>query len=152
MSAVTDPLTNTSARALEFESLRELLGAYAASPLGQGGIAGLAPSSDLGFIRRQQQLTAEVRAFLRNGGRFEFSGLLDPGVLVARSRIEGEALEVTEIRDVVLVVDRAAEWREIALHPPAALGEWPAVRALADGIADFTARSEERRVGKECRL
>ena len=32
-----------------------------------------------------------------------------------KSRIAGAALETTEIRDVILLVDRAAEWREIVL-------------------------------------
>ena len=73
------------------------------------------------------------------GGRFDFSGLLDITKLVEKSRIAGAALETTEIRDVVLVVDRAAEWHEIALSPPAAMKvEWKAVAQLSLGIADFT--------------
>jgi DNA mismatch repair protein MutS2 len=48
------------------------------------------------------------------------------------------ALETAEIRDVVLVVDRAAEWREIAVSPPAAMkSEWKAVAQFSSGIADF---------------
>ena len=40
---------------------------------------------------------------------------------------------------MVLVVDRAAEWREIALSPPAAMKvEWTAVAELSSGIIDFT--------------
>ena len=40
---------------------------------------------------------------------------------------------------MVLVVDRAAEWREIALNPPAAMkAEWTAVAELSSGIIDFT--------------
>jgi DNA mismatch repair protein MutS2 len=39
----------------------------------------------------------------------------------------------------VLVVDRAAEWREIALSPPAAMKlEWKTVARLSSGITDFT--------------
>src|SRR5205807_3235121 len=39
----------------------------------------------------------------------------------------------------VLVVDRAAEWREIALKPPAAMKtEWTAVTSLSSAIIDFT--------------
>src|SRR4029078_8084761 len=48
-------------------------------------------------------------------------------------------LETAEIRDVVLVVDRAAEWREIALHPPASMeSQWCRVRALSERVTDFT--------------
>ena len=133
------PLVHTSARVLEFESLRDLLRGYASSPLGQARIAQLATSRDQGWIKNQQQLTSEVREFRRVGGRFEFSGLVDISQLVEKSRIAGATLETTEIRDVVLVVDRAAEWREIALSPPATMkSEWKSVSQLSLGIIDFT--------------
>ena len=133
------PLTHTSAQVLEFEPLRELLSAYASSPLGQSRVASLRPSTDRAWIENQQLMTAEIREFRRVQGHFEFSGLLEVAKLVEKSRIAGAALEVTEIRDLVLVVDRAAEWREIALNPPAAMRvEWKAVAALSAGIVDFT--------------
>src|SRR5271154_515164 len=133
------PLTHTSARVLEFDSLRDLLTEYASSPLGQGLIAHLAPSTDREWIENQQQLTSEIREFRRGGGRFDFSGLLDVTKLVEKSRIAGAAVETTDIRDVVLMVDRAAEWREISQNPPAAMKtEWKAVAKLSLGIADFT--------------
>src|ERR1700751_4182345 len=104
-------VTHSSSRVLEFESLRELLRGYAYSPLGQGRIAALAPSTDPSWIQSQQELTSEIREFRRVGGRFDFSGLAEIGPLIDKSRIAGAALETSEIRDVVLVVDRAAEWR-----------------------------------------
>ena len=132
-------LSHTSAPVLEFDSLRDLLSGYASSPLGHGLIANLAPSTDREWIENQQQLTTEIREFRRVGGRFDFSGLLDVSTLVEKSRIAGAALETTDIRDVVLVVDRAAEWREIALSPPAAMKlEWTTVAQLSSGITDFT--------------
>jgi len=132
-------LIHSSARVLEFESLRELLRAYASSPLGQERIAVLAPSADRDWIESQQELAQEIREFRRVGGRFDFSGLIDIDLLVKEARIVGSALETTEIRDVILVVDRAAEWREIVLHPPANMkSDWHRVRALSDQIVDFT--------------
>src|SRR5450631_153542 len=129
---------HNSARVLEFDALRELLRGYASSPLGQGRIAELAPSTDRDWIQSQQNLAQEIREFRRVGGRFDFSGLLDITLLVQESRIAGAALETTEIRDVILVVDRAAEWREIVLHPPANMrSDWHGVRALSDQIVDF---------------
>jgi DNA mismatch repair protein MutS2 len=132
------PLAHTSARVLEFESLRDLLRGYASSALGIGRIAALAPSVDNAWIEQQQQLTTEIREFRRVGGQFEFAGLLDVAKLIEKARITGAALETTEIRDVILVVDRAAEWREIVLRPPAAMKEGTAVPRLSAGIADFT--------------
>jgi DNA mismatch repair protein MutS2 len=133
------PLSHASARVLEFDSLRDLLSGYASSPLAQGLIAQLAPSHNCEWIENQQQLTSEIREFRRVGGRFDFSGLLEVTKQVEKSRIEGAALETTDIRDVVLIVDRAAEWHEIAMSPPAAMKvEWKAVAQLSSGIADFT--------------
>src|ERR1700690_497195 len=136
---MSQPLVHNSARVLEFDALRELLRGYASSPLGQAKIAALAPSTHAAWIAEQHELTAEVREFRRGGGRFEFSGLLEITKLVKKSRIAGAVLETTEIRDVLLVVDRAAEWRQIALHPPANMRtEWQRTRALSDGVPDFT--------------
>ena len=132
-------LTHSSARVLEFEGLRELLRGYTSSPLGQRRIAGLTPSTDRDWLEGQQKLVAEIREFRRVGGRFDFSALIEIGLLVEKSRIAGTALETTEIRDVILVVDRAAQWREIALHPPANMNsDWREVGALSDQIVDFT--------------
>src|SRR5579871_3342385 len=132
-------LLHSSARVLEFESLRELLRGYTGSPLGQARVAGLQPSIDAHWIQQQQELASEIREFRRVGGRFDFSGLVEVDGLVEKSRISGAALETTEIRDVLLLVDRAAEWREIALHPPAAMrSEWRGVRILSERLIDFT--------------
>jgi DNA mismatch repair protein MutS2 len=132
-------LTHTSARVLEFDALRDLLRGYAASPLGQARIAALAPSTDGDWIASQQTLTTEIREFRRVGGRFDFAGLVEIDDLVKKSRIAGAVLETTEIRDVILLVDRAAEWRQIALHPPANMpSDWSGVRALSDQIIDFS--------------
>jgi DNA mismatch repair protein MutS2 len=134
-----NPIQHTSDRVLEFDHLRELLAIYAASPLGQERIAGLAPSRDRLWIERQHLLTEELRGYLRHGGRFDFHGLSDPTPLIHKSRIQGAALELTEIRDVLLLADRAAEWREIALHPPIAIeNKWEVVSELSQRIADFT--------------
>jgi DNA mismatch repair protein MutS2 len=107
--------------------------------LGQARIAALAPSVDAAWIEEQQALTREVREFRRVGGHFDFSGLLDVTKFVEKSRISGAVLETTDIRDVLLLVDRAAEWREIALHPPANMRtEWRQTRTLSENILDFT--------------
>src|SRR6202795_202941 len=136
---MAEELVHSSARVLEFDVLRQLLRGYTSSPLGQERVAALAPSTDRDWIESQQELASEIREFRRVGGRFDFSGLIEIGLLVEKSRIAGAALETTEIRDVILVVDRAAEWRQIALHPPANMrSDWHRVRALSEQIVDFT--------------
>ncbi|HZD30084.1 MAG TPA: endonuclease MutS2, partial [Candidatus Angelobacter sp.] len=135
---VPHPIRHSSERLLEFDQLRGLLAAYAASPLGQGRIAALVPSGDRPWIERQQQLAEELRGYLQNGGRFDFHGLLDPTRLIQKARIQGAALDLTEIRDVLHLADRAAEWKEISLHPQAAIAaQWGAVHELSQRIGDF---------------
>src|SRR5579864_8022776 len=131
-------LLHSSARVLEFDALRDLLRGYTSSPLGQARIAALTPSTDRAWIETQQELASEIREFRRVGGRFDFDALVEVDPLVRKARIAGAVLETTEIRDVILVVDRAAEWRQIALQPPAAMKEWTAIPLVSAGIADFT--------------
>src|ERR1051326_1286050 len=131
-------LSRSSAGVLEFASLLQVLRGYATSPLGQDAVSSLEPSLDSAWIRNQQLLTTEIREFRRVGGSFEFSGLLNVKTQVEKSRIEGSALEIDDIRDVVLVVDRAAEWRQISSNPPAAMRvEWRATSELSNRIPDF---------------
>ena len=132
-------LLQTSARVLEFDALRELLRGFASSLLGRNRIASLNPSTDRDWIQSQQVLASEIREFRRVGGRFDFSSLTDVSVLLSKSRIAGAALETTEIRDVIAVVDRAAEWRQIACNPPAAMrSDWREVHKLSSRVADFS--------------
>ena len=136
---VPQPILPSSTRVLEFNLLRDWLRGYAVSPLGQRLIAELAPSSDRAWIEQQQRLTLELSEFRRVGGSFDFSGLQDIRGEVEKSRIAGAALEIAGIRTIVLLVDRAAEWREIAQQPPQALrSDWASVSALSAQIADFT--------------
>ena len=155
---MAEALQHSSARVLELDGVREILRAYASSPLGHTRISALEPAAQPAWIENQQRMTAEVREFRRVGGRFDFSALTDPALLVQKARIQGSALDAGELREILALVDRAAEWRQIALQPPAmnsvaeasapanplderwahAASLWPAVAALSSQIADFT--------------
>lgn len=136
---VPSPLQHSSAHVLEFDHFRDVLAGYVWSPLGKARVAQVVPSADRAWIAHQQQLAAEATKFLAAGGRFDFSGLFDAGQLLAKARIAGAQLEITELRDTILLVDKAAEWREIALHPPEAVKQqWSGMAELAQRIADFT--------------
>ena len=120
-----------SERLLEFDRLREILLTYCGSDLGRQRVKSLHPVTDVDWIRQQHQLTEEVRQFLQAGGTFEFRGLTDNRELLKKAGIAGAALEIAELREVLLLADRADEWRALALSPPASLEEgWPAVRNL----------------------
>ena len=133
-------LKHSSSQLLEFDAFRALLAGYLSSPLGKERIEALSPTFDRDWINLQQQLAEEARQYWAAGGRFDFSLLFDARSLLAKSRIEGAALELSELRDILLLVDKAAEWREIALNPPEAVkAKWERTRELSIRIADFTA-------------
>ncbi len=140
MAALTVPsrVQHSSAEVLEFLAMRDMIRGYASSSLGQARVNMLVASRERAWIDRQQQLTEEIRDFVRVGGSFEFSGLDDPSQAVEKARIQGVALETGELREVLVAIDRAAAWREIAMHPPANLKDWAAVQELSSGIEDFT--------------
>jgi DNA mismatch repair protein MutS2 len=136
---VPQPLQHSSSRVLEFDHFRDVLGFYVSSPLGKAHVAQLEPSLDRNWINRQQQLADESRRFYSAGGRFDFTGLFDAHNLLAKARIPGATLEIDQIRDLVLLVDKAAEWREMSLHPPDAVKpHWAGMLQLTEQIADFT--------------
>jgi len=136
---VPQPLQHSSARVLEFDHFRDVLGYYVSSPLGKARVSQLEPSLDRAWINHQQQLADEARRFYSAGGRFDFSGLFDARVLLTKSKIPGASLEIDQLRDTLLLVDKAAEWREMALHPPEAVkAEWQGMLELSQSIGDFT--------------
>jgi DNA mismatch repair protein MutS2 len=131
-------LEHSAARVLEFDAVRAWLGGFASSPLGKDRIAALEPQRDADWITRQHQLTKELRVYLRAGGRFEFAGLTPPGESLELARIKGAALELEQIRDLLMLADRAMQWRQIGLHPPVDLREgWPAMDELTRKLADL---------------
>ncbi len=125
-------LSESSALALEWPRLRDDIAGRTSSPLGRAWILALDPSSDLLWIDQQQQRTAEIRAMLTHGGSFEFRGLFDPTTLLDKARIDGAALESTEIRDLLTVVERVAAWRNLIDPPPNGTRyEWPGIATLS---------------------
>ncbi len=136
MPAVPSPLRESSAAALEWQRLRDHIADRTFSPLGRAWVLALEPSSDLAWIDQQQQRTAELRAMLTRGGTFEFRGLFDPTLLLDKARIDGAALESTEIRDLLTVVERVAAWRNI-IDPPSngtLRYEWPSIAELSSPL------------------
>src|SRR5260370_35112817 len=86
-------------------------------------------------MQYEQHGAGEVREFRRVGGNFNFFGLTPVSDLLEKAGISGVALEALEIVSVFTVVDRAAEWGEIALKPPQGMKEgWTAGRELSAGL------------------
>ena len=137
LPAVPSPLRESSAAALDWPRLRDHIAGRTVSPLGRTWVLALEPSADLSWIDQQQQRTAELRTMLTRGGSFEFHGLFDPTVLLDKARIDGAALESTEVRDLLAVVERVAAWRNLINPPPNSTRyEWPGIVALSSLLLD----------------
>jgi len=134
---IPSPLVEASAAALEWPRLRDHIAGRTSSPLGRAWILALEPSADLAWIDQQQERNAELRVMLSRGGSFEFHGLFDPTALLDKARIDGAALESTEIRDLLTVVERVAAWRNLISPPPSGTRyEWPGIAELSSPILD----------------
>jgi DNA mismatch repair protein MutS2 len=130
-------LRDASAAALEWPRLRDHIAGRTSSPLGRAWILALEPSADLDWISQQQQRTVELCGMLSRGGGFEFHGLFDPTNLLDKARIDGAALESTEIRDLLTVVERVAAWRNLIDPPPNGTRyEWPSIAELSSPLRD----------------
>jgi DNA mismatch repair protein MutS2 len=135
---VPSPLRESSAAALEWPRLRDHIAGRTFSPLGRAWVLALEPCADLAWIDQQQQRTAELRTMLTRGGSFEFRGLFDPTSLLDKARIDGAALECTEIRDLLTVIERVAAWRNLIEPPPNGTRyEWPGIAALSAPLLDY---------------
>ena len=135
MAEIPGRLAERGGAALEWERLRERLAAGARSELGRGRVLALEPSADARWIGEQQQRTAEMRRLVAGGAGFDFRGLIDPGELLEKARIEGAALEAVELLAVLGHAERVEAWRQMVAAPPDAVrGKWPGMEALSEPL------------------
>jgi DNA mismatch repair protein MutS2 len=138
---------------LEFEALRALIGRYVRSALGRPELAGLAPMPDRSAIEAALADAAEAVEYLRIASRpqpashgaairVRFDEAADPGVSIARLRIEGATLEAQEIYELTRLLDLGAEARSLLL---AAGGKFPRLAAHASALADLRGLASDLR-------
>jgi DNA mismatch repair protein MutS2 len=138
LPVIPSTLRESSAAALEWTRLRDHIAGRTFSPLGRAWVLAIEPCADLAWIDQQQQRTAELRTMLARGGSFEFRGLFNPTELLDKAHIDGAALESTEIRDLLTVVERVAAWRNLIDPPPNGTHyEWPGIAALSAPLLDY---------------
>ena len=137
----------TSVEVLEYESLRQLVGRFVASPLGRRELARVQPHADHGRLAEDLAEAGEAIEYLRAAGRpqpaargaairIDFTGLPDPGAVVHKLHIEGASLEPKEIFDLVLLLDRAADAKSVLT---AAAERFPRLGRRAHSVGDFRA-------------
>jgi DNA mismatch repair protein MutS2 len=129
LPAIPAPLTDFSARALQWHPLLQHLARRAHSPLGQASILGLVPSAEAAWVAAQQARTDEMRRLPAPG--FDFRGIFDLRETLDKARIEGSALEALELRAVIVHAERVEAWRQLVIAPPDAVrGRWAAIDEL----------------------
>ena len=134
-----------SADLLEFEALRELLGRYVHSALGETELAKLTPHADRAMLESTLADVAESIEYLRNAMqpqtasrgaaiRLRFDALPDIEKAVALLRIEGAGLEAKQIFDLTSTLEQAGEIRAIL---SAAASRYPRLGAKGAWIVDL---------------
>ncbi len=135
----------TSADTLEFESLRELIGRYVASPLGRRELHLAQPVSDRAALESVLAETAEAVAYARAASqpqpaargaviRVRFGSMPDSAEAVGKLRIEGAVLDPRQIYDLMRLLDQAGEVRNLITTVD---HRFPLLAARAGGIVDF---------------
>ena len=125
-------VSDCSRSALEWDRFLELLGGYAQSGVGRKWLMELEASTDAGWIAREHTRVEEVRALLAaDSGLPILGGFFDPSDLLAKSRIEGVALEAEEIRSAATLAELIAAWADVLRIPPGGLEDkLPELREL----------------------
>jgi DNA mismatch repair protein MutS2 len=137
----------TSADVLEFESLRELLRRYIASPLGGAELEKIQPHTNRDQLEEELADAEEATQYLRAASkpqpavrgaaiRINFTSIADLTDTVHKLRIEGATLEPKEISYVLAFLDRAADARSIL---QSVAERFPRLGARAQTIGEFRA-------------
>jgi DNA mismatch repair protein MutS2 len=135
LDPIPSPVEHADFAALEWEPLLALVAGFAASPVGRQAILDLAPCTDETWIRRQHDLTGELRLVLDEQVSIPCGGLFDPTQLAAKAQIPGAALEANELQAVARLANDVAAWQALLQSPPARLvGRLPGLSALSAAL------------------
>ena len=93
-------MKSSNLQALEFDGLLAIVGRYLTSTLAREHQPLLEPQSDLELLRRQIRLTSELKQFLSEGNRFDFSELSQISEILAQLSIAGSVLEPQQILEL----------------------------------------------------
>jgi DNA mismatch repair protein MutS2 len=138
---IPNTLEHTGARALEWPRLRSLVAGFAQSAAGRGWIEALEPSRNLAWIDQEQCLVEESRMLVRAGGNFSFADLREMRESLQQSRIDGVALDGTELLAIAFLASKMAAWGELLRLPPGDLeGKLPQLTERAALLMDAAVR------------
>lgn len=101
-------------RVLEYDKIRAMLAACAASSLGKRRAEALQPRTDLRWIEDRLAETTEMRRLMERFGQPPFGGLTDVSELIARARVQGilDPEELLRVSDFLRCSRRMREYLE----------------------------------------
>jgi DNA mismatch repair protein MutS2 len=135
LDPIPSPVEHADLTALEWQPLLALVAGFAASHVGRQAILDLIPSTDEAWIRRQHDLTAELRLVLAEQVSIPCGGLFDPTQLAAKAQIPGAALEASELQSIARLANDVASWQSLLQKPPARLaGKLPGLSELSAAL------------------
>ncbi len=135
LDPIPSPVEHADFAALEWEPLLALVAGFAASPVGRNAILDLRPSTDETWVRRQHDLTAELRLVLAEQVSIPCGGLFDPTQLAAKAQIPGAALEAAELQAIARLANDVAAWQALLQSPPARLaGKLPGLSERSSSL------------------
>jgi len=135
LDPVPSPVEHADYATLEWEPLLALVAGFASSPVGRQAILDLTPSMDETWVRRQHDLTAELRLILAEQMSIPCGGLFDPTQLAAKAQIPGAALEATEFQAIARLANDVGAWQALLQSPPARLaGKLPGLSGLSTAL------------------
>jgi len=132
---IPSPVEHADYATLEWEPLLALVAGFASSPVGRHAILELHPSTDEAWVRRQHDLTGELRLIHSEQISVPLGGLFDPTQHAAKAQIPGAALEAVELQAVARLANDVASWQSLLQSPPARiLGKLPGLSALSASL------------------
>lgn len=118
---IPEPAEETSADALEWGKLLELVAGFAQSEVARHRILNLQPSRNLAWITEEHDLVGEAAGLVRNGVALPLRGIFDPASFLERAHIRGSALEPEEFSLMLDLLDSIVAWARLTRHPPEAV-------------------------------
>ena len=101
-----------SLAALDFGTLKLIVGRFAQSPAGRRAVDNLAPLSSKAIITRELKMTAECRQLLESGSIPQFQDLTDYIAVFDKLTVAELALEPQEILDIERLLECSAATRK----------------------------------------
>jgi DNA mismatch repair protein MutS2 len=115
-SSVSPEAVEAALTALEFPSVLALVAERTVGPLGAAALLARRPGGDREWIERELGTVGEVLALLRDGERLEVLPVPDIRLVLARLRVDGSVLDVSEL-ELLLRTLRAGRELLVRLGP-----------------------------------